>query len=289
MTDLSFRFTEAIPAPEHRGDVMELRDELGQAHGGVRFYVGDLPTLLRRLAPEPVRGQMIAVCNTHMLVTAGRDPALAQAMRDAAAVICDGQPIAWLLSLVSGRRAPRITGPDLFEAALAGALGPGRIALVGGSAPTRARLAARLPEARRGDVLFLDPGQIAEGDGPSETIAAALRAFAPRHVFVSLGCPKQEKWMARAIAHVPATFIGVGAAFDYGTGEIRRAPRIMQVMGGEWLYRMTQQPRLARRYLTTIAPFLLIFARGLVAAARRRRETGEGAPVSAPRLEIRKP
>ena len=284
MTDASLHFAETLPEREARADILELGGEIGREHGGVRFHVGDLAALLRRIAPAPRRGQMIAVCNTHMLVSAARDPALAEAMRSAAFALCDGQPVAWLLSLLAGRRVPRITGPDLLEAALAGRLGTGRIALVGGSASARARLAARLPEARRGDFLFLDPGSVAEGEGPSEEIGAGLRAFAPRLVFVGLGCPKQEKWMAKAIAEVPATFIGVGAAFDYGAGEIRRAPRALQILGCEWLHRMTQQPRLARRYLTTLGPFLLILARGLWAAGAARRLPGRAAP-----FEVRQP
>lgn len=273
---------ETTPTP----GVVALGPAFGAARAGIRFYTGDLPALAARLAETPPRGRAVAVCNTHMLVTAGADPALAEAMRGAAFALCDGQPIAWLISLLTGTRTPRVTGPDLLAAMLAADFGPCRIALVGGSDEARARLAAGLPEARRRDTLILDAGRVAEGEGPSPGIVAALRAFAPRVVFVGLGCPKQEKWMALASRVVPATFIGVGAAFDYTTGRLRRAPRAMQVMGCEWLYRMSQQPRLIPRYAATFGPFALIFARGLGAAFFARRA---GRPAPAAAFELRQP
>lgn len=271
--------------PTPTPDVVALGAPFGAARAGTRFYTGDLASLATGLAGSPRRGRTIAVCNTHMLVTAGTDPALAEAMRGAAFAICDGQPIAWLLSLLTGARAPRVTGPDLLAAMLDPAAQPCRIALVGGGEEARAILAARLPESRRRDTMILDAGRVAEGEGPSEEIVAALEAFAPRVVFVGLGCPKQEKWMARASLRIPATFVGVGAAFDYNSGRVRRAPRAMQALGGEWLYRMGQQPRLISRYAATLAPFLLLFARaiGSLLAARL---AGRPAPVA---LELRQP
>lgn len=266
MTDWTSPIIESgrWPAARRHDPVLETDESLGNARAGMRFFLGEMPELIDRIGAAPVRGRMIAVCNVHMLVSAGRDPALADAMRGAAFSICDGQPVAWLLSLLSGSRVSRITGPDVFETVLS--QGRARIALVGGDEATLARLAERLPAERRRDVLMLAPGKVVEGDGPSPEIVRALNDFAPRIVFVGLGCPKQEKWMAKAIAEVPATFLGVGAAFDYGTGEVRRAPKAMQVAGGEWIYRLIQQPRLARRYFGTLLPFLGLLARGLRAA-----------------------
>lgn len=266
MTDWTSPLIESGRWPAARRDdpVLETDESLGAARTGMRFFLGEMPELIDRIGAAPVRGRMIAVCNVHMLVSAGRDPELAAAMRSAAFSICDGQPVAWLMALLSGSRVSRITGPDVFEMMLAQR--GTRIALVGGDERTLARLAGRLPVDRRREVLMLAPGRVEEGDGPSPEIVRALNDFAPRIVFVGLGCPKQEKWMARAIAEVPATFLGVGAAFDYGTGDVRRAPKAMQVAGGEWIYRMIQQPRLAGRYFGTLLPFLGLLARGLRAA-----------------------
>ena len=68
-------------------------------------------------------------------------------------------------------------------------------------------------------------------------------------MFVGLGCPKQERWMAAQRGEVPAVMLGVGAAFDFHTGAVRQAPRWVQVIGLEWLYRFSQEPgRLWKRY-----------------------------------------
>ena len=69
-------------------------------------------------------------------------------------------------------------------------------------------------------------------------------------VFVSLGCPKQEKWMASHRGRLKGVMIGVGAAFDYHSGKIKRAPRWMQHSGLEWVHRLVSEPRrLWKRYL----------------------------------------
>jgi N-acetylglucosaminyldiphosphoundecaprenol N-acetyl-beta-D-mannosaminyltransferase len=183
------------------------------------------------------------------------------------------------VGLLADRPVARITGPDVLETVLGAHLGACRVALVGGDADVLERLRLRAPEALRDNLLLLDPGRITEGAGPSTAIFEALEAFRPRIVFVGLGCPKQEKWIARAIPRVPAHFLGVGAAFDYGAGDIRRAPRAMQATGAEWLYRALQQPRLIRRYLATCAPFLALLGLGALRRAapvtvRRGRDLG---------------
>jgi N-acetylglucosaminyldiphosphoundecaprenol N-acetyl-beta-D-mannosaminyltransferase len=79
-------------------------------------------------------------------------------------------------------------------------------------------------------------------------------------LFVGLGCPKQERWMARQRGRVAAVMVGVGAAFDYLAGTKRQAPRILQGAGLEWLYRLASEPRrLWRRYLLQNPRFALLF------------------------------
>jgi N-acetylglucosaminyldiphosphoundecaprenol N-acetyl-beta-D-mannosaminyltransferase len=77
-----------------------------------------------------------------------------------------------------------------------------------------------------------------------------------RVVFIGLGCPRQEKWMAQISGRIPAVLLGVGAAFDYHAGTLRRAPRWMQRNGLEWLFRLCAEPRrLWRRYFVTNSLF----------------------------------
>jgi N-acetylglucosaminyldiphosphoundecaprenol N-acetyl-beta-D-mannosaminyltransferase len=85
-------------------------------------------------------------------------------------------------------------------------------------------------------------------------------------LFVSLGCPKQEFWMAAHRDRLPCVMLGVGAAFDYHAGTLSRAPAWMRRCGLEWLYRLLHEPRrLWRRYTLTNSVFL---AKSLAEAAR---------------------
>ena len=81
-------------------------------------------------------------------------------------------------------------------------------------------------------------------------------------IFIGLGCPKQEKWMASHRGRINAVMVGVGAAFDYHAGTIRRAPQWMQDIGLEWLHRLWSEPRrLWKRYLITNTIFVVLAAR----------------------------
>jgi N-acetylglucosaminyldiphosphoundecaprenol N-acetyl-beta-D-mannosaminyltransferase len=77
-------------------------------------------------------------------------------------------------------------------------------------------------------------------------------------LFVGLGCPKQERWMAENRNHVNAATIGVGAAFDLYAGNIREAPAVISKLGLEWMFRLVQEPRrLFSRYLLVNPRFRL--------------------------------
>jgi N-acetylglucosaminyldiphosphoundecaprenol N-acetyl-beta-D-mannosaminyltransferase len=99
--------------------------------------------------------------------------------------------------------------------------------------------------------------------------AAAINASGAGTVWVGLGCPKQEFWMDSHRGQVNATMIGVGAAFDYHSGTVRRAPVWLQRLGLEWLYRLGSEPRrLWRRYLFTNAYFVISALRQLISRSR---------------------
>jgi N-acetylglucosaminyldiphosphoundecaprenol N-acetyl-beta-D-mannosaminyltransferase len=100
---------------------------------------------------------------------------------------------------------------------------------------------------------------------------ARINASNAEIVFVGLGCPKQEFWMARHRGKIRAVMIGVGAAFDYHAGTLKRAPLWMQRGGLEWAYRFAKEPRrLWRRYLRTNTVFMVSIGRQLLAAPKRR-------------------
>jgi N-acetylglucosaminyldiphosphoundecaprenol N-acetyl-beta-D-mannosaminyltransferase len=98
---------------------------------------------------------------------------------------------------------------------------------------------------------------------------ARINASGAGIVFVGLGCPKQERWMAEHRGRVNAVMIGVGAAFDFHSGKLRRAPAWMRDHGLEWLHRLVSEPgRLGRRYLVTNSLFIVGAARQLLFGQR---------------------
>jgi N-acetylglucosaminyldiphosphoundecaprenol N-acetyl-beta-D-mannosaminyltransferase len=92
-----------------------------------------------------------------------------------------------------------------------------------------------------------------------------INAANPDFLWVGLGAPKQEKWIAAHLdrIHVPVQ-LGVGAAFNFHSGHIKRAPQWMQSYGLEWLYRVMNETRLIKRYLATNPVFLFLFVRDLL-------------------------
>jgi N-acetylglucosaminyldiphosphoundecaprenol N-acetyl-beta-D-mannosaminyltransferase len=96
-------------------------------------------------------------------------------------------------------------------------------------------------------------------------VVEMINASGASTVWVGLGCPKQEKWMAAHRGQIKAVMIGVGAAFEYHAGTIRRAPKWMQNAGFEWLHRLASDPgRLWKRYLVTNTLFVLYATKQLV-------------------------
>jgi N-acetylglucosaminyldiphosphoundecaprenol N-acetyl-beta-D-mannosaminyltransferase len=261
-------FAALVEGPGH-GDLvssaamLEYEDSNGSRRW--RFYIGDVESLdsvLRGLRFGTANG-FIAVCNVHMFIGARCDEGLASAIHSASFAICDGQPIAWLAGMIAARPVQRITGPDVLRRILLEGGGPPRIALVGGKPSSLIKIKTLLRDNNK-DVIVIDPGIVPANGTPDEHTLAALMRFAPDIVFVALGCPKQEKWASAAARIVPSTFIAVGAAFEVLAGELLRPPLILQKLGLEWLYRLIQQPRLFRRYITTNGPFIVLLVKTII-------------------------
>jgi N-acetylglucosaminyldiphosphoundecaprenol N-acetyl-beta-D-mannosaminyltransferase len=210
----------------------------------------------------------VCICNAHSVVTAGLELAFGQAVAHADMATPDGAPVAWMIRKLGFKDQQRINGPDLmWKYCEQAAQRKESIFLYGGSEETLAILQARL--------LAVFPGlQIAGAISPpfralsaEEDAAdvARINDSGAGTVWVSLGCPKQEKWMAAHRGRVNAVMIGVGAAFDYHAGTIKRAPLWMQQRGLEWLHRLCSEPgRLWKRYLVTNTLFVLGAARQLL-------------------------
>lgn len=174
----------------------------------------------------------------------------------------DGMPLVWFLRWKGCRHATRICGPDLFlRFCEATHHKPYRHFFYGGAdgVPEAlvASLRSRFPKLRVAGT-YSPPFRPLTLDEDAHVIRE-INHSKPDVIWVGLGCPKQEKWMATHQQHLDApVLIGVGQVFDVYSGRTRRAPAWMCNTGLEWLYRLQQEPvRLWRRYLLRDFPFLL--------------------------------
>ena len=219
--------------------------------------------LLGRIVRWAQAGQsrMICLCNVHSVVTAKHDAAMANALKRADLNLPDGAPIAWLMRQRSWPEQQRLSGPDLMWQLMREAEKLQlSVFLMGATPATLGRLIGVLSNAfpRLMIAGSLSPPFRPLNELEHRGFVDQINRSGASIVLIGLGCPKQEIWMAECGNAISAVMIGVGAAFDYHAGSLRRAPPVWQRIGLEWLYRLLQEPRrLARRYLLTNTLFLL--------------------------------
>ncbi len=230
--------------------------------------LGECADQVARWAREPVRsGGPKYVCPTsvHGLVEGWRDPAFRAILAAAALVVPDGVPLVWLGRLKGQRHMTRVFGPDLMIEVCRRTAEAGqrvRHFFYGGAPGVAEELARRLTARFAGlDVVgyAAPPFRDLAADEVAATADTINRSGADL-VWVGLGTPKQERWAAAMRSRLHAkVLVTVGAAFDYHTGRLRRAPRVMQRAGLEWAYRLAQEPgRLWRRYLMNNPLFVVL-------------------------------
>lgn len=196
----------------------------------------------------------VSVCTVHTVMECQRDEAVRRAVNGAGLATPDGMPLVWLSRWWGRGQVMRVYGPDLMLALCQYSVERGyRHYFYGGASGVPDLLAKSLQQRF--------PGlQVAGGYSPpfrplSEQenggIIARINEANPDIVWVGLGTPKQDLWMAAHRSQLTApVLIGVGAAFDFHTGRIPQAPRWMQNAGLEWFFRLWQEPRrLWYRYL----------------------------------------
>lgn len=205
----------------------------------------------------------LVAANVHVVMTAYWQPSYRQVLAGAALVTPDGMPLVWGLRLLGLSQQTRVYGPDLMLAWCDRAAQTGLpIYLYGGTETMLSQLRVNLTQQFP---LLKIAGYYAP---PFRTLTAEeeaadlerIQQSGATVVFVGLGCPKQEEWMARHQGQLPAVMIGVGAAFAFHSGEVSQAPRWMMRLGLEWLYRFSREPRrLWQRYLINNPAFVLLF------------------------------
>jgi N-acetylglucosaminyldiphosphoundecaprenol N-acetyl-beta-D-mannosaminyltransferase len=230
---------------------------------GVLVSAIDLRGAVRRIKDAVARGERgyICVCGVHGVIECRDDPALQDIHNKAMAVVPDGMPLVWALHAAGHADAGRVYGPDLMRAVFAAGQSTGMRHFLYGTTPTAlARLEHRLLRTYPGCKItgtFAPPFRALTPE-EEQTIAKKINATDADVVWVGLSTPKQEKWMAAMRGRLDApVLIGVGAAFDFIGGGKRSAPRIMQVLGLEWLFRLASEPRrLWRRYMRIVPTYL---------------------------------
>jgi N-acetylglucosaminyldiphosphoundecaprenol N-acetyl-beta-D-mannosaminyltransferase len=249
------RLPETAAAPDHT-EIL-----------GVRVSAVSLHSAARRIDDWAKRGERhyVAVTGVHGLIEAQDDPAFKRILNGAGLCVPDGVPLVWLSRLAGRSHVTRVFGPDLMlEVSALLARRRGRAFYYGGQEGVADQLAAsmvaRFPGLRTAGV-HCPPFRPLEAAERREAIAR-INASEADVLWVGLSTPKQERWMAefRPELNVPV-LLGVGAAFDYNTGRIDRAPPWVQSAGLEWLFRITQDPkRLWKRYARSNPLFLYYLA-----------------------------
>lgn len=210
----------------------------------------------------------VCICNVHSVVTTTRDAAYKQVVNQADMSTPDGAPVAWALRRFGHAGQPRVNGPDLMWKYLAEAERTGQVVFFYGSTDTtlmklRTALLRQFPLLRIGGLHSPAFRELSPQEDQDEV--DMINESGANVIFVGLGCPKQEKWMAAHRGRIRGVMIGVGAAFDYHAGTIKRAPLWWQQNGLEWLYRLCSEPRrLMRRYMVTNTLFILGFSKQLI-------------------------
>ena len=210
--------------------------------------------------------------NAAKLVTMQDDAAMREITARCDLVTADGQAVVWASRVLGDPLPERVAGIDLMHGLFARAESSGKsVYILGARAEVLERAVAEL--RRRHPRLriaghrhgYFSPDEEAE-------VAAAIRAAEPDFLFVAMSSPRKEYFLGRHGPSLGAVFaMGVGGAIDVMAGETRRAPRWMQRLGLEWLYRLLQEPgRLLRRYATTNVRFARLVAAEWVRQRRRR-------------------
>jgi len=189
----------------------------------------------------------VVVTPAHAVMNGYRDPELRGIFNASGLTTPDGMAIVWALRLQGHRRVSRVYGPDLMQEVCRQGVDQGyRHFLYGGEPGVAEQLADRLtgqfPRLRIAGTYGPPFGELAPEE--DRVTVERINASQPDIVWVGLGSPRQEFWMAAHLERISApVMIGVGAAFDFLSGRKPQAPRWMQRSGLEWLFRLATEPR----------------------------------------------
>lgn len=211
-------------------------------------------------------GDYICVSNVHTTVTSYEDSSYRRIQNDSLMALPDGGPLSSIGRRRGFKQMERVTGPSLMKKLFESSdLNGYRHYFYGSTEETLNMMQKKIIEKHP---LIQIAGTYSPpfrpiSDLEDDEIIKQINKVKPDFIWIGLGAPKQEEWMAKHKGKVNGLMIGVGAGFDYIAGNIKRAPEWMQKMNLEWFYRLIQEPRrLFKRYLLTNSKFLWLLVRG---------------------------
>ena len=205
----------------------------------------------------------VCFANVHMTIEAQYDRTFSKQVNTANLVLADGMPLVAAVKWLYGERCERVAGmdvmPDLIDRAAREQL---KIFFFGTTPSMLEAIQKKIKSEYSESIIagMISPPFNTSLDDPS--YVDAINMAGANLVFVALGCPKQEKWMASHSPNINAVLLGVGGAFPVYAGTAKRAPVFLRNNGLEWLYRLYQEPRrLFRRYFVTNSLFIWLLTK----------------------------
>lgn len=230
---------------------------------GIPIEGGDWSEIEREREAMQNRPYWIVTANPEILLEARRDATYAETVRQADYRTVDGVGL-WAVLRVRGYRTTRYTGMAFAERLMEQAATRGeRVGMVGGSFGVADRAATAMRTRYPSLVVHAEAGGRVDRDGSDDLAGEEARhrlgLFAPDVLLVAFGHPKQERWIQRYLHEFPSVkvVVGVGGTLDVWAGAIPRAPRWMQRVGIEWVWRLIQEPRRIGRIWRAVVVFPL--------------------------------
>ena len=205
------------------------------------------------------RAYAVEAANTHVAALSRHESSFGEAMEKFDLITPDGMPLVWSVNhqlTEDEKLTDRVYGPTLMLKTIEATQAQPAFKhfLFGGKESTLDKLQKKFSNGYP-DVTIAGAYAPPFGDWPDdefESICKKIRESGANLVWVGLGCPKQERWIAQHKDQLPpAVYFGIGAAFAFHAGEVKQAPSFLQRIGCEWLYRLLAEPRrLFKRYFT---------------------------------------
>jgi len=216
----------------------------------------------------------ICFANVHMVIEAHNDKSILSQVDNANLVLPDGKPLAIACNMLYGKKQERISGMDFTPLLLEKASENKFSLFVYGSTDNVIKALKEKINNKYPGIHFagaISPPFRPLTDDEIKNDIEKINRSGANIILVSLGCPKEGKWMSKTSGKINAVLVGIGGALPVVAGVQKRAPRWMQNMSLEWLYRLIQQPgRLFTRYLYTNSYFLFLLSRDYIKSLFKR-------------------